>query len=115
MHITQNYSWNKPLSSVIDGANISAVKNTAINFSLSGTEIIETFYTPASKRKAITPTTRSRSASGLSRGESDASDKGKDNIDLSKDDSTKKKEKKKLENSFVLERIYQMSKKSRTS
>jgi len=106
-----NYSWNKPLSSVIDGANISAVKNTAINFSLSGTEIIETFYTPASKRKAITPTTRSRSASGLSRGESDASDKGKDNIDLSKDDSTKKKEKKKLENSFVLERIYQMSKK----
>ena len=66
-----NYSWNKPLTSVIDGANISAVKNTAINFSLSGTEIIETFYTPASKRKAITPTTRSRSASGLSRGESE--------------------------------------------
>ena len=106
-----NYSWNKPLSSVIDGANISAVKNTAINFSLSGTEIIETFYTPASKRKAITPNTRSRSASGLSRGENDASDNGKDNADLSKDDSTKKKEKKKLENSFVLERIYQMSKK----
>ena len=106
-----NYSWNKPLSSVIDGANISAVKNTAINFSLSGTEIIETFYTPASKRKAIAPTTRSRSASGLSRGENDASDNGKDNADLSKDDSTKKKEKKKLENSFVLEKIYQMSKK----
>jgi hypothetical protein len=106
-----NYSWNKPLSSVIDGANISAVKNTAINFSLSGTEIIETFYTPASKRKAIAPTTRSRSTSGLSRGENDASDNGKDNADLSKDDSTKKKEKKKLENSFVLEKIYQMSKK----
>jgi hypothetical protein len=106
-----NYSWNKPLSSVIDGANISAVKNTAINFSLSGTEIIETFYTPASKRKAITPTTRSRSTSGLSRGENDASDKGKDSADLSKDGSTKKKEKKKLENNFVLERIYQMSKK----
>ena len=60
---------------MIDGANISAVKNTGINFALSGTEIIETFYTPASKRKAITPTTRSRSASGLSRGSEEVKQK----------------------------------------
>jgi hypothetical protein len=107
-----NYSWNKPLSSVINGANISAVKNTGINFALSGTEIIETFYTPASKRESTTPKTRSRSApAGLSRGsDSEAEDK-ENNKNLELDESEKKKKNRKIENSFVMERIYQMSKK----
>ena len=108
-----NYSWNKPLSSVINGANISAVKNTGINFALSGTEIIETFYTPASKRKAPTPTTtRSRSApAGLSR-DSDVEAEDKDsNKDIELDKSEQKKKNRKIENSLVMERIYQMSKK----
>ncbi|HIF29775.1 MAG TPA: cell surface protein SprA [Candidatus Marinimicrobia bacterium] len=107
-----NYSWNKPLSSVIDGANLAAVKNIGINFALSGTEIIETFYTPTSKRKAITPTnTRSRSESGLSRGEDVGAEDIKENKDPSLDKSSKKKEKRKLENSLLMEKIYQMSKK----
>jgi hypothetical protein len=106
-----NYSWNKPLSTVIDGANLSAVKNIGINFALSGTDIIETFYTPASKRKAITPTTRSRSTAGLSRGSDIEAEDIEDNRDLSIDEEDKKKEKRKIENSFVMERIYQMSKK----
>ncbi|MBC8226486.1 MAG: hypothetical protein H8E74_05015 [Gammaproteobacteria bacterium] len=106
-----NYSWNKPLSTVIDGANITAVKNTGVNFALSGTDIIETFYTPASKRKAITPTTRSRSAAGLSRGSNLEAEDIKDDRDLSLDDKDKKKEKRKIENSFVMEKIYEISKK----
>tara|TARA_B110000444_G_scaffold36506_1_gene32018 strand:- start:1830 stop:3272 length:1443 start_codon:yes stop_codon:yes gene_type:complete len=106
-----NYSWNKPLSTVIDGANITAVKNTGINFALSGTDIIETFYTPASKRKTITPTTRSRSAAGLSRGSNLEAEDIEDDRDLSLDDKDKKKEKRKIENSFVMERIYEISKK----
>ena len=106
-----NYSWNKPLSTVIDGANITAVKNTGVNFALSGTDIIETFYTPASKRKAITPTTRSRSAAGLSRGSNLEAEDIEDDRDLSLDDKDKKKEKRKIENSFVMEKIYEISKK----
>jgi len=107
-----SYAWNKPLSSVIDGANIAAVKNTGINFSLSGTEIIETFYTPASKRNIITPTnTRSRSESGLSRKKDVEAEDTKEDKELSLDESSKKKEKRKLENSLVMEKIYQMSKK----
>ncbi|MDG2287982.1 MAG: cell surface protein SprA [Candidatus Marinimicrobia bacterium] len=107
-----SYAWNKPLSSVIDGANIAAVKNTGINFSLSGTEIIETFYTPASKRNIITPTnTRSRSESGLSRKKDVEAEDTKEDKELSLDESSKKKEKRKLENSLLMEKIYQMSKK----
>ena len=96
---------------MIDGANLSAVKNTGVNFALSGTDIIETFYTPASKRKTITPTTRSRSAAGLSRGSNTEAEDIEDNRDLSIDEEDKKKEKRKIENSFVMERIYEMSKK----
>jgi cell surface protein SprA len=106
-----NYSWNKPLSSVIDGANIAAVKNTTINFSLSGTEIIETFYTPASKRKTVSQNSRSRSASGLSRASEIKNEDQKKNPELAVDTPTKKKEKRKLENNFFMERVYQMSKK----
>ena len=49
---------------VIDAANLNLVKNTAINLSISPTEIIETFYTPLSKRQSK-PSSRTRSR-GLS-------------------------------------------------
>ena len=106
-----NYSWNKPLSSRIDGANIAAIKNTGINFSLSGTEIIETFYTPVSKRKTAAPATRSRSASTLSTSGDIASKENQQSEEVSIDKESKKKENKKIKNSLLIEKIYQMSKK----
>ena len=107
-----NYAWNKPLSSVINGANISSVNTTGINLSLSGTEIIESFYTPASKRKAVAPPTRSRSGTLSSSKSSDIKDGDKDSQELALDQSQeKKKEKRKIENSLIMERIYQASKK----
>jgi len=96
-----NYSWNKPLNSVIDGANLNLVRNTGVNFSISPTEIIEAFYTPVSKRESskLPPRTRSRAL-----GNSDPKPDNKE-----KKDSNKRN--KSLENNFVLERIYNESKK----
>lgn len=96
-----NYSWNKPLNSVIDGANLNLVRNTGVNFSISPTEIIEAFYTPVSKRESSKspPRTRSRAL-----GNSDPKPDNKE-----KKDSNKRN--KSLENNFVLERIYNESKK----
>ncbi|MEL1226530.1 MAG: hypothetical protein VW963_07265, partial [Candidatus Neomarinimicrobiota bacterium] len=60
-----NFTWNKPLNSVIDAANLNLVKNTGVNFSISPTQVIESFYTPLSKRKSKSSSrTRSRT-SGL--------------------------------------------------
>jgi len=96
-----NYSWNKPLNSVIDGANLNLVRNAGVNFSISPTEIIEVFYTPVSKRESSKspPRTRSRAL-----GNSDPKPDNKE-----KKDSNKRN--KSLENNFVLERIYNESKK----
>ena len=98
-----NYTWNKPLNSVIDAANLNLVKNTAINLSISPTEIIETFYTPLSKRQSK-PSTRTRSQ-GLSSFNSEE-DKDKE----TKKDSSEKKNSSEI-NSLFLERIYNESKK----
>ena len=96
-----NYSWNKPLNSVIDGANLNLVRNTGVNFSISPTEIIEAFYTPVSKRESSKspPRTRSRAL-----GNSDPKPDNKEKKDSNKGNKS-------LENNFVLERIYNESKK----
>ena len=98
-----NYTWNKPLNSVIDAANLNLVKNTAINLSISPTEIIETFYTPLSKRQSK-PSSRTRSR-GLSSFNSEE-DKDKE----TQKDSPEKKNSSEI-NSLFLERIYNESKK----
>ena len=98
-----NYTWNQPLNSVINAANLNLVKNTAINLSISPTDIIETFYTPLSKRKSK-PTSRTRSR-GLSSFNADE-EKGKE----TKEESDKKQEKPEI-NSLFLERVYNESKK----
>ena len=98
-----NYTWNQPLNSVIDAANLNLVKNTAINLSISPTDIIETFYTPLSKRKSK-PTSRTRSR-GLSSFNAEE-EKGKE----TKEESDKKQEKPEI-NSLFLERVYNESKK----
>ena len=98
-----NYTWNKPLNSVIDAANLNLVKNTAINLSISPTEIIETFYTPLSKRQSK-PSSRTRSQ-GLS---NFSSEENKDKE--TKKDSSEKKNSSEINNLF-LERIYNESKK----
>jgi hypothetical protein len=96
-----NYSWNKPLNSVIDGANLNLVRNTGVNFSISPTEIIEAFYTPVSKRESSKspPRTRSRAL-----GNSDPKPDNKEKKDSNKGNKS-------LENNFVLEKIYNESKK----
>ena len=98
-----NYSWNKPLNSVIDGANLNLVRNTGVNFSISPADIIETFYTPVSKRESskTPPRTRSRALG--------SADTRSDNEE--ENSSRESKSKKSLENNFVLERIYNESKK----
>lgn len=98
-----NYSWNKPLNSVIDGANLNLVINTGVNFSISPADIIETFYTPVSKRESSKspPRTRSRALG--------SADTRSDNEE--KNSNRENRNKKSLENNFVLERIYNESKK----
>ena len=98
-----NYTWNKPLNSVIDAANLNLVKNTAINLSISPTEIIETFYTPLSKRQSK-PSSRTRSR-GLSSFNSE-----EDKDEETQKDSSEKKNSSEI-NSLFLERIYNESKK----
>ena len=56
-----NYSWNKPLNSVIDAANLSLNSNATLNFTISPTEVMETFYSPPSKQSSQKPSQRSRS------------------------------------------------------
>jgi len=98
-----NYTWNQPLNSVIDAANLNLVKNTAVNLSISPTDIIETFYTPLSKRKSK-PSSRSRSR-GLSSLNAEE-EKGKE----TKKEPDNKKERPEI-NSLFLERVYNESKK----
>lgn len=90
-----NYLWSKPLNSIIDAANINFVSNSSINFSLSPTEIIESFYTPvAEKNKSSKQRTRSTG--------------------LEVEDDTKnanKTKNKNLDNNLFMERIYAQSKK----
>ena len=105
-----NYSWNKPRSSVIDGANIVSVRNNGVNFSLSPTEIFELFYTPASKRNVPTPRTRSREDLGSISLEDD--EKESETIeDSDNNKKPKKKKERKINNSLAMERIYGWSKK----
>ena len=98
-----NYSWNQPRNSVIDAANLNLVKNTAVNLSISPSEIIETFYTPLSKRNSK-PTSRTRSR-GLASLDAEE-EKSKD----AKKESEKKKNRTEI-NSLFLERVYNESKK----
>ena len=107
-----NYSWNKPLSSVIDGANISISRNAGVNFSLSGTEIIETFYIPDSKKKSVVSNQRSRSkSSALSKEKEITSEDKKTSEELSLSKENQNKEKRKINNNRFMERLYQISKK----
>ncbi|MFL2511122.1 MAG: cell surface protein SprA [Candidatus Neomarinimicrobiota bacterium] len=99
-----NYSWNKPLNSVVDAATINLSRNTGVNFSLSPTEVIEIFYTPAEKKQSNKSSTRSRSR-GLKSLESE-----EQNQDKADNDSLTKK-KKTLRSNLVIEKIYSESKK----
>jgi len=105
-----NYSWNKPRSSVIDGANIVSVRNNGVNFSLSATEILELFYTPASKRNVSTPRTRSREDLGAVSLENDENE-SEIIEDSTNNKKPKNKKERKINNSLAMERIYGWSKK----
>ena len=105
-----NYSWNKPRSSVIDGANIVSVRNNGVNFSLSATEILELFYTPASKRNVPTPRTRSREDLGTVSLENDENE-SEIIEDSTNNKKPKNKKERKINNSLAMERIYGWSKK----
>tara|TARA_S200000501_G_scaffold378534_1_gene441689 strand:- start:464 stop:6634 length:6171 start_codon:yes stop_codon:yes gene_type:complete len=99
-----NYLWNKPSNSIIDAANINLRKNTSMNFSISPTELMETFYTPLSKKQSNqSPRTRSRGLEEV---------KSSDKVDEEENVNDKSQKKRKtLENSLALERIYNESKK----
>ena len=106
-----NYSWNKPKSSVFDGANIVSVRNSGFNFSLSPTEVIEIFYTPASKRNTASSKTRTRSREDVG---SVSVDMGDDDLEKSNDSdkkSSERKNKRKINDSLRMEKIYGWSKK----
>ncbi len=105
-----NYSWNKPRSSVIDGANIVSVRNNGVNFSLSATEILELFYTPASKRNVPAPRTRSREDLGAVSLENDENE-SEIIEDSTNNKKPKNKKERKINNSLAMERIYGWSKK----
>jgi len=105
-----NYSWNKPRSSVIDGANIVSVRNNGVNFSLSATEILELFYTPASKRNVPAPRTRSREDLGTVSLENDENE-SEIIEDSTNNKKPKNKKERKINNSLAMERIYGWSKK----
>ena len=93
-----NYTWNKPLNSVLNAANINLNQNKSVNFAISPTEFIESFYTPASKRSKNKNAPRSRS-------------RQTNNDEIFEKDKDTKKDSKKFKNNFVLERIYNESKK----
>lgn len=93
-----NYTWNKPLNSVLNAANINLNQNKSVNFAISPTEFIESFYTPASKRSKNKNAPRSRS-------------RQTNNDEIFEKDKDTKKDTKKFKNNFVLERIYNESKK----
>ena len=103
-----NYSWNKPKSSVVDGANITSVRNNGFNLSLSPTEIIETFYTPVSKRKSNTKS-RERSREDLT-----SIDMAKENLEEIEDSDSKNSKKenpRQLKYSLFMEKVHNWSKK----
>ena len=106
-----NYSWNKPKSSVFDGANIVSVRNSGFNFSLSPTEMLEIFYTPASKRNTASSKTRTRSREDVG---SVSVDMGDDDLEKSNDSekqASERKNKRKINDSLRMEKIYGWSKK----
>ena len=95
---------------VIDGANIVSVRNNGVNFSLSATEILELFYTPASKRNVPAPRTRSREDLGTVSLENDENE-SEIIEDSTNNKKPKNKKERKINNSFAMERIYGWSKK----
>ena len=103
-----NYSWNKPKSSVFDGANIVSVRNSGFSFSLSPTEVIEIFYTPASKRNTAASKTRTRSREDIG---SASVDMGDDDLEKSDKNNSERKNKRKINDSLRMEKIYGWSKK----
>ena len=105
-----NYSWNKPKSSVFDGANIVSVRNSGFNFNLSPTEIIEIFYTPASKRNTAASKTRTRSRD-IGSISVDMGDDDLEKSDESDKKNSKRKNKIKINDSLRMEKIYGWSKK----
>ena len=99
-----NYAWIQPRNGIYDAANLNLVRNSGVNFSISPTEVIEIFYTPVSKRESTKTPSRTRSR-GLASFDAEDENKKEDEKNLQKD------QKKSLENNFVLERIYNESKK----
>lgn len=93
-----NYSWNKPLSSVVDGANLVLTKSNSINFNLSPTTIMEQFYEPPSKSKSS-----SRSRTRIREVESEESDSDKMEPEKAK--------KYWIKDRLVVEKIYEATKK----
>ena len=100
----KNYAWIQPRNGIYDAANLNLVRNSGVNFSISPTEVIEIFYTPVSKRESTKTPSRTRSR-GLASFDAEDENKKEDEKNLQKD------QKKSLENNFVLERIYNESKK----
>ena len=99
-----NYAWIQPRNGIYDAANLNLVRNSGVNFSISPTEVIEIFYTPVSKRESTKTPSRTRSR-GLASFDAEDENKKEDEKNLQKDQN------KSLENNFVLERIYNESKK----
>tara|TARA_Y100000817_G_scaffold312557_1_gene306729 strand:- start:560 stop:2212 length:1653 start_codon:yes stop_codon:yes gene_type:complete len=106
-----NYSWNKPKSSVFDGANIVSVRNSGFSFSLSPTEVIEIFYTPASKRNTAASKTRTRSREDIGSASVDMGDDDLEKSDESDKNNSERKNKRKINDSLRMEKIYGWSKK----
>ncbi len=98
-----NYSWSRPLNSVIDAANLNLNSNATVNFSISPTEIMETFYTPPSSKKSSEKTSQRTRSRGLA------------SLDIEDEKDSEKKvnesNKKKVRDNFILERIYEQTKK----
>ena len=99
-----NYAWIQPRNGIYDAANLNLVRNSGVNFSISPTEVIEIFYTPVSKRESTKTPSRTRSR-GLASFDAEDENKKEDEKNLQKNQN------KPLENNFVLERIYNESKK----
>jgi hypothetical protein len=97
-----NYSWNQPLNSTIDAANINLSRNTTLNFAISPTDVFESFYTPVSKRSKSSTPSRSRVS------QQDDSDDKKENVDvkIKKNQTTDN-----IRGKFLIERLYTESKK----
>ena len=112
-----NYSWSKPKSTVFDGANITSVRNTAINFNLSFTEMFELFYNPSSVKKKTESKTQTRSRenprslSVNERGKDSDKEESGDKDSKADNQNFTKQSNKKRNNNLFLDQAYEWSKK----